>query len=115
MLPYVSEEVWSWWRDGSIHRAEWPNADALRVEGGDPLVYGVAADVLADVRKVKSTQKVSLASPVERVHVIDTAERLAALEAARRDVSDAGRIARLEVEAGTVACVRVELASVPES
>jgi hypothetical protein len=47
--------------------------------------------------------------------VIDTAERLAALEAARRDVSDAGRIARLDVEAGTVACVRVELASVPES
>jgi valyl-tRNA synthetase len=115
VLPYVSEEVWSWWRDGSIHRAEWPNADALRVEGADPLVYDVAADVLADVRKVKSTQKVSLASPVERVHVIDTAERLAALEAARRDVSDAGRIARLEVEAGTVACVRVELASVPES
>jgi valyl-tRNA synthetase len=115
VLPYVSEEVWSWWRDGSIHRAEWPNADALRVEGGDPLVYDVAADVLADVRKVKSTQKVSLASPVERVHVVDTAERLAALEAARRDVSDAGRIARLEVEAGTVACVRVELASVPES
>ncbi len=115
VLPYVSEEVWSWWRDGSIHRAEWPKADELRVEGGDPLVYDVAADVLADVRKVKSTQKVSLASPVERVHVVDTPERLAALEAARRDVSDAGRIARLEVEAGTVACVRVELASVPES
>jgi valyl-tRNA synthetase len=115
VLPYASEEVWSWWRDGSIHRTAWPKADELRVEGGDPLVYEVAADVLAEVRKVKSTQKVSLASPVDRVHVIDTPERLAALEAARRDVCDAGRIARLEVEAGTVPCVRVDLASGPGS
>jgi valyl-tRNA synthetase len=115
VLPYVSEEVWSWWRDGSIHRSEWPKAGELRIEGGDPLVYEVAADVLAEVRKVKSTQKVSLASPVDRVHVIDTPERLAALEAARRDVGDAGRIARFEVEAGTVPCVRVDLASGPGS
>ena len=93
-MPYVSEEVWSWWREGSIHRASWPNAADLRGPGvgdgdddgvgGDPLVYEVAAAVLAEVRKVKSTQKVSLAAPVARVCVVDTAERIAALEAARR-------------------------------
>jgi valyl-tRNA synthetase len=110
VLPYVSEEVWSWWREGSIHRSAWPQSAELRTVGGDALVYQVAAVVLAEVRKAKSTRKVSLATAVARVRVIDTPERLAALEAGRQDVCDAGKIAKLEVEVGAEFDVRVELA-----
>jgi valyl-tRNA synthetase len=125
VMPYVSEEVWSWWRDGSIHRAEWPSADLIRPAvddpdsddaggAGDPLVFEVASAVLAAVRKAKSTRKVSLASPATRVRVVDTAERLAALDAARADVCDAGKIEELETEelgsgVGPESSVHVEL------
>jgi len=113
VLPYVTEEVWSWWREGSIHGAPWPKSAELRADG-DPLVYEVAAAVLAEVRKAKSQARVSVAAPVARVVVVDTPERLAALDAARSDVCDAGKIAKLEVEVAPEFSVLVELAE-PEA
>jgi valyl-tRNA synthetase len=110
-LVYVTEEVWSWWREGSIHRAAWPEVGELPAgAGADLLVYATGAEVLAAVRKEKSEQKRSLATEVRSVVVADTPERLAAFAAARADVCAAGKIAALSTEAGPELLVKVELA-----
>jgi valyl-tRNA synthetase len=109
--PYVTEEVWSWWREGSIHRAPWPAEGELGVaDAGDPEVYDVAAAVLTAVRKEKALAKVSLRVPAVRVVVQGTAERLAKLRLSERDVCEAGNIQTLEAVEGGAFVVETALA-----
>ncbi len=56
-LPFVTEEVWSWWQEGSVHRARWPTVAELGAVPDDSLAFDVAADVLGAVRKAKSDQR----------------------------------------------------------
>ncbi len=115
-LPFVCEEVWSWWQEGSIHRADWPDAEPLLDEAraGEPereqRALATAADVLREVRKAKSQAKRPMRAPVARVLVRDTPERLGALELGADDLSSAGAIEALETEPAEELAVLVELA-----
>src|SRR4051794_11065907 len=100
VLPFVTEEVWSWWQSGSVHRALWPSAAELP-RGGDPAVLEVAGVTLAGVRKAKSDAKVSMRADVQTATVIAPEAQVPLVEAARADLVDAGRIAQLDVLAGT--------------
>jgi valyl-tRNA synthetase len=99
VLPFVTEEVWSWWQSGSVHRAAWPVAAELPT-GGDPAVVTVAAEALAAVRKAKSEAKQSMRADVESATVTAPAGQVPLVEAVRPDLVDAGRIAALSVVAG---------------
>jgi valyl-tRNA synthetase len=107
-LPYVTEEVWSWWQEGSIHRASWPEAADLATDEG-VLALDVAASVLGEVRKAKALAKRSLRTEVRRAVVHETAERLAVLDRVRADLVEAGNIRRLETRSADAFSVDVEL------
>jgi valyl-tRNA synthetase len=110
-LPYVTEEVWSWWRKGSIHRASWPAPGGLEeaAAGADPLGYETAAWVLGEVRKSKALAKRSLRAEVERVVVHDRGERLKALAEVEGDVREAGNVATIERQESAEPSVEVAL------
>jgi valyl-tRNA synthetase len=110
-LPFATEEVWSWWQQGSIHRSSWPAAADLAGFTGDPTVLDAASWVLGEVRKAKSDAKLSMRTPVESVEVRASAERVAALELARGDLFHAGGIERLEMKIDEKSSVSVALAA----
>ena len=95
-----------------MHRSPWPDPSRLRdIAGdGDPAVFSAAADVLGQVRKVKSEHKRSLRTEVVRLTVTNTAERVALLDQARDDLREAARADVLDLVVGTPARVDVELA-----
>jgi valyl-tRNA synthetase len=117
-LPFVTEEVWSWWQVGSVHRASWPSA-AGEAAGGRPargaqaagdIVYRSAVVLLGDVRKAKSEAKLGPKARVELVRVAAPAEEVAALAQVEDDLRAAQNISKLALEESGVRSVTVELA-----
>ncbi|GAB3078884.1 valine--tRNA ligase [Pedococcus soli] len=92
-LPYVTEEVWSWWHEGSVHRAAWPTTDDVAVgAGGDPAVLTAVGEALAGVRKAKSEAKVGMRAEVASLVLAGPAEWVARVQLAETDLRAAGRI-----------------------
>jgi valyl-tRNA synthetase len=90
-LPFVTEEVWSWWQEGPVHRAGWPTAGELAAPAGDPAVMTVVGEVLSTVRRAKSEAQVSMRAEVARVEVTDAVETLDLLRVAEDDLRSAAR------------------------
>ena len=114
-LVYSTEEVWSWWQDGSIHRAPWPSGDEIRkaaAAGGDvdPALAGVAGWALAQARKAKTEAKQNMRTPVESMVVRAPAAEAAALRLAEGDLKAAGVITDLTIEDGEERSAEVTLA-----
>jgi valyl-tRNA synthetase len=119
-LPFVCEEVWSWWQPGSIHLASWPDAAELRGELGrdgeagvaaeEEAALAVAAEVLGEVRKAKSQAQRPMRAPVRLVRVHDTPQRLGALQLGLGDLLAAGAIEQLECVESDELAVEVTLA-----
>ncbi|MEO3784554.1 valine--tRNA ligase [Actinocorallia sp. B10E7] len=96
-LPYATEEVWSWWRDGSVHLASWPVPGELP-ETGDPRILAGTADALREIRKAKSAARTSMRAEVARVVLRGAEAPFAAV--AESDLRAAGVVADLVVEPG---------------
>jgi valyl-tRNA synthetase len=99
-LPFVTEEVWSWWQEGSVHRSAWPVADevAAMAPGADAGVLRDTSVVLAAVRKAKSEAKTSMRTDVAAATVTGPQEALDRVALAADDLRATGRVGELVFE-----------------
>jgi valyl-tRNA synthetase len=110
-LPFATEEVWSWWRQGSVHNAAWPTSEALAGDsaGTDAKVLTVAGQTLSDFRRIKTEAGRSLRSTFDRAEVHDTASALALLAQAAADVAEAAAAPALTLSEAADRSVSAEL------
>jgi valyl-tRNA synthetase len=100
-LPFVTEEVWSWWQQGSVHRAAWPTPEEVvaPIGGEDEAALEVMAATiaaLAEVRRLKAIEKRPVKAVVERATLPAKWERLMP---AVRDFQAAAHVRALRFEA----------------
>jgi valyl-tRNA synthetase len=99
-LPFVTEEVWSWWRPGSVHKARWPTADEVvaPIGGSDAQaveVFGHARAALGEIRRIKALEKRPVKAVIDRAVL---PRRFESLMPAAQDVKAAAHIRDLSFD-----------------
>ena len=96
VLPFATEEVWSWWQEGSVHRAAWPTVDELPTQGRAELL-ALTSQTLTSIRGTKTDAKVSQKTPLLSVTIAAPAAEIELLEGAAGDLAAVGRIQELNL------------------
>ena len=108
VLVFAAEESWSWFNDGSVHTAEWPQPVGIE---GDAAVLRIVGEALIGIRRAKTEAKVSQKAPVSHVTIAAPADAVAALRLAEGDLRAVGRIAEIRyTEAEALQVTEIELA-----
>jgi len=113
-LPFATEEVWSWWRTGSVHRAAWP--EPLGIADGDTAMLGTVGTALSGIRKAKSEAKVKQRTEVLSATIVAPEALVAQLQAGLNDLKAAAnaRDITLESSAGELTVSDVVLVPAEE-
>ena len=101
-IPFASEEAWSWWQDGSIHRSAWPEASELEsfTKGQASSMLKSASDALMGIRKAKSDQQLSMKAEITSLVIKAPAGKLEELKALEADLRAVGKIDSITFETG---------------
>jgi valyl-tRNA synthetase len=100
MLPFATEEVWSWWQSGSIHLANWPTsqetlADFVASDDSVALLEATCV-VLAAVRRAKTEAKVSQRAEVAELIITASSATIKLLQTNILDLQNAGALKQIK-------------------
>jgi valyl-tRNA synthetase len=109
VIPFATEEVWSWTHQGSIHCAAWPVPEEVPLPANTSKSDGLlalASEALISIRRAKTDQQVAQKTRVKQA----TLRGPALLALAEADLKAVGKIEKLTlVEASTLELSEIEL------
>jgi valyl-tRNA synthetase len=111
VMPFVTEEVWSWWQGGSVHQQSWPTTAELDGIAGDAKLHREIGTVIADIRRVKTDAQQSMKARIATAIISGPAESIARLQSAQADLISAGGIDNLSWENADTLSVNATLAN----
>ena len=91
-----------------MHSEQWPAAESLGL-AGDAAMLAPVSEVLAIVRRAKTEAKLSQRATVDELILTGPLEALAAVEACRTDLAEAGGIKEFNMLEGGVLSAEVRL------
>ena len=103
-IPFATEEAWSWWQEGSIHRSAWPEASELEgfTQGQSATMLKTASEALMGVRKAKSDQQLSMKAEITSLKINAPEEKLKELKQLEADLRSVGKIEKIDFVVGEV-------------
>ena len=114
VIPFATEEVWSWTHEGSVHLAPWPTADEIPADADSDSHAGLlnlASAALITIRRAKTDLKIAQKTAATKA----TLKAPALLSLASEDLAGVGKIAELSlVESDTVELVSIDMEPLDE-
>jgi valyl-tRNA synthetase len=116
ILPFATEEVWSWWQTGSIHQATWPvSAEltaGLSIDADDAFIDAVCG-TLALIRRAKTEAKVSQRAIVELAEITASDSATQAISSGWEDIANAGSVSKWTSTIADVSDISVAVTLAP--
>jgi valyl-tRNA synthetase len=120
-LPFVTEEVWSWWQPGSVHAAAWPSVEEIaRLAPADPdalTALEQAIEVIGDIRRQRSLEQRPVKARIAEAIVRWNGDAIRRLREVEIDLQSAAGVDRFVFDEGadtlSVQLAFAEAGSVP--
>ena len=100
LLPFVTEEVWSWWQSGSVHQSQWPTTSELTqglASGPNEELLDAICSAIGMIRRAKTEAKVSQRAVVTEALFVTSLNAASAITAGWADIADAGSVEKWSI------------------
>ncbi len=85
-MPFVTEEIYSWYNEKSIHLSSWPEYEEFYVDDNAEISGDLATEIISYVRKFKSDKQVSQKEEIENINLCYPEDKIKYLKSVEKTI-----------------------------